>query len=115
MPDEPSGTDRAMELLVYGPLGLAAYLRDKEGKSHYDLKSDCGTIQKVSPDFKTHETVCTGIRFSVALRFNRHGDRTAAVYRYLVDPVDRPLFRRKGLDGRVSAAPRPRQVRWPLR
>ncbi|HEV2308983.1 MAG TPA: hypothetical protein VGU73_00555 [Acidimicrobiia bacterium] len=28
MPDEPSGTDRAMELLVYGPLGLAAYLRD---------------------------------------------------------------------------------------
>jgi putative heme-binding domain-containing protein len=51
-----------------------AYLRDKEGKSHYDLKSDRGTIQKVSPDFKTHETVCTGIRFSVALRFNRHGD-----------------------------------------
>ena len=28
MPDEPSGTDRAMEVFVYGPLGLAAYLRD---------------------------------------------------------------------------------------
>jgi len=28
VPDEPSGTDRAMELLVYGPIGLAAYLRD---------------------------------------------------------------------------------------
>ena len=25
---EPSGTDRAMELFVYGPIGLAAYLRD---------------------------------------------------------------------------------------
>ncbi len=28
MADEPSGTDRALELLVYGPIGLAAYLRD---------------------------------------------------------------------------------------
>lgn len=28
MPDELSGTDRAMELFVYGPIGLAAYLRD---------------------------------------------------------------------------------------
>jgi hypothetical protein len=28
VPDEPSGTDRAMEVLVYGPIGLAAYLRD---------------------------------------------------------------------------------------
>jgi hypothetical protein len=28
VPDEPSGTDRALELLVYGPIGLAAYLRD---------------------------------------------------------------------------------------
>ena len=28
MPDEPSATDRAMELLVYGPIGLAVYLRD---------------------------------------------------------------------------------------
>jgi len=28
VPDEPSGTDRALELLVFGPIGLAAYLRD---------------------------------------------------------------------------------------
>jgi len=28
VPDEPSGTDRALDLLVYGPIGLAAYLRD---------------------------------------------------------------------------------------
>jgi hypothetical protein len=28
VPDEPSGTDRAMEVFVYGPIGLAAYLRD---------------------------------------------------------------------------------------
>ena len=28
----------------------------------------------MSPDFKTHEIVCTGIRFPVALRFNLDGD-----------------------------------------
>ena len=28
MPDEPSGADRALDLLVFGPIGLAAYLRD---------------------------------------------------------------------------------------
>jgi putative heme-binding domain-containing protein len=63
---------------VYFGLGCAdfssAYLVDRQGKAHYDLKSERGTIQRVSPDFRTRETVCTGIRFSVALAFNRHGD-----------------------------------------
>lgn len=63
---------------LYFGLGCAdfsnAYLIDKEGRGHYDLKSERGTIQKVSPDFTKRETVCTGVRFPVALAFHRRGD-----------------------------------------
>ncbi|MFO1501720.1 MAG: hypothetical protein U1G07_25645 [Verrucomicrobiota bacterium] len=64
---------------VFFGLGTAsfteAYLVDKTtGQSRYDLKSERGTILKVSPDFKTREIVCTGIRFPVALAFNQLGD-----------------------------------------
>jgi putative heme-binding domain-containing protein len=63
---------------IYFGLGTAdytnAYLIDKEGKGHYDLKSERGTILKVSPDFKKREIVATGVRFTVALGFNRKGD-----------------------------------------
>ena len=41
---------------------------------NYDLKSERGTILKVSPDRKSREIVCTGIRFPVALAFNKAGD-----------------------------------------
>jgi putative heme-binding domain-containing protein len=51
-----------------------AYLTDKEGKSSYTLTDERGTIMRVSPDFKTREIVATGIRFPVAMAFNRHGD-----------------------------------------
>jgi putative heme-binding domain-containing protein len=51
-----------------------AYQRDKAGKAHYRLADETGTIRRLAPDFKTHEAVVTGIRFPVALRFNRHGD-----------------------------------------
>jgi putative heme-binding domain-containing protein len=63
---------------IYFGLGTADYtnghLVDKDGKSHYDLKSERGTILKVSPDFKKREIVCTGARFTVGLDFNRNGD-----------------------------------------
>jgi len=64
---------------VYFSLGAAsftgAYLIDKtSGESRYSLKSERGTILKVSPDFSKREIVCTGIRFAVALAFNRQGD-----------------------------------------
>ncbi|HEY1860375.1 MAG TPA: ThuA domain-containing protein [Gemmataceae bacterium] len=63
---------------VYFGLGTAdytnAYLVDKDGKAHYDLKSERGTILKVSPDFSKREIVCTGVRFTVGLGFNRAGD-----------------------------------------
>jgi putative heme-binding domain-containing protein len=64
---------------IFFGLGTAsfteAYQVDKAtGLSHYDLKSERGTILKVSSDFQHREIVCTGIRFSVALAFNRAGD-----------------------------------------
>jgi putative heme-binding domain-containing protein len=63
---------------IYFGLGTAdftnPYVVDKDGKPHYDLKSERGTILKVSPDFKKREILCTGIRFSVGLTLNRHGD-----------------------------------------
>jgi putative heme-binding domain-containing protein len=64
---------------VYFSLGAAsftgAYLIDKAtGQSQYSLESERGTILKVSPDFSKREIVCTGIRFAVALAFNRKGD-----------------------------------------
>jgi putative heme-binding domain-containing protein len=49
-------------------------LKDKEGKPQFSLTDESGAIIRVSSDFKTHEIVCTGIRFPVALRFNPKGD-----------------------------------------
>jgi len=48
------------------------------GKSNFKLTTEHGTIQKVSADFKTRETVCTGVRFTCALGFNREGDLFAS-------------------------------------
>lgn len=63
---------------VYFGLGTASftngYLVDKDGKAHYDLKSERGTILRVAPDFSSREVVCTGIRFPVGLAFNPVGD-----------------------------------------
>ncbi len=63
---------------VYFGLGTAdytnAYQIDRDGKAHYRLSSERGTILRVAPDFKSRQIVCTGIRFSVGLAFNRAGD-----------------------------------------
>jgi putative heme-binding domain-containing protein len=63
---------------VYFGLGCTnftdAFLIDKNGKSHYDLKGERGTILKVAPDFKSRKIVATGIRFPVGIRFNKDGD-----------------------------------------
>jgi putative heme-binding domain-containing protein len=63
---------------VYFGLGTAdfvnAYLTDKDGRGHYDLKSERGTVLRIAPDFRSRSIYCTGIRFSVALSFNREGD-----------------------------------------
>ncbi len=63
---------------VYFGLGTPdfanAYLLGPKGKAGFDLKGERGTILKVSPDFKKREVLSTGIRFPVALAFNRRGD-----------------------------------------
>jgi putative heme-binding domain-containing protein len=63
---------------IYFGLGCAdftnAYQIDAAGKAHYDLKSERGTVLKVAPDFSKREIVCTGVRFTVGLGFNREGD-----------------------------------------
>jgi putative heme-binding domain-containing protein len=63
---------------VYFGLGTTdftnAYQVDASGKAAYNLKDEHGTIQKISPDFRHREIIATGIRFPVALAFNRLGD-----------------------------------------
>lgn len=63
---------------VYFGLGVTnftnPYLVPASGEAAYDLKGEHGTIQKVAPDFGKREIIATGIRFPVALAFNRLGD-----------------------------------------
>src|SRR5262249_12514992 len=64
---------------IFFGLGTASftqpYLVDPAtSRAGYDLKSERGAILKVSPEFQRREIVCTGIRFSVGLAFNRQGD-----------------------------------------
>jgi putative heme-binding domain-containing protein len=48
--------------------------RVKDGVSHYDPLGKRGTIQKLSRNHKTLETVATGIRVPYSLAFNKAGD-----------------------------------------
>ncbi len=63
---------------VYFGLGSASFTApyeiDAEGKSNYRLSSERATILRVSADFQHREIVATGIRFPVAIRFNRNHD-----------------------------------------
>jgi putative heme-binding domain-containing protein len=72
------GTAIDKEGNVYFGLGTAsftgAYLVGQDGKSHYDLKDERGTIMKVSADLSKREIFCTGIRYPVAMAFNSLGD-----------------------------------------
>ncbi len=92
---------------IYFGLGTAnyanGYLVDPAtGKSAFDLASDRGTIQRVSADFRKRETVCTGVRFTCALAFNRAGDLFAseqegATWLPNGNPLDELLHIRPGL------------------
>jgi putative heme-binding domain-containing protein len=56
-----------------------AYLIDRNtGKSQYDVRGIRGTIQRLTADFSQQETICTGVRFTCALAFNRAGDLFAS-------------------------------------
>ncbi len=80
IPQNVDATGIAMDASGYLYFGLGtanyanAYLVDEQGVAHYDLHSERGTVQRVSPDFKTRETVATGIRFPIAFAFNAAGD-----------------------------------------
>src|SRR5207244_3759315 len=51
-----------------------AYRVNKQtDKSDYNIHSERGTIQKLSPDWKQRESICTGLRFMVSLAFNAAG------------------------------------------
>ncbi|MFO0907523.1 MAG: PQQ-dependent sugar dehydrogenase [Isosphaeraceae bacterium] len=72
------GVARAPDGRIFFGLGTAdftnAYLLDGQGKSHYDLGSERGTILEVSPDFQKRSIIATGVRFPVGLAFNAEGD-----------------------------------------
>ncbi|MEK0450448.1 MAG: hypothetical protein RL088_2716 [Verrucomicrobiota bacterium] len=63
---------------IYFGLGVSAYnnayLLDADGKSHFDIKTERGTVQRIFADFSKRETICTGIRYPVGAQFNKHGD-----------------------------------------
>lgn len=63
---------------VYFGLGTAnyanAYMPDASGKAQYSLESERGTILRIAPDFQSRESICTGIRFPIAIRLNSQGD-----------------------------------------
>jgi putative heme-binding domain-containing protein len=90
---------------IYFGLGCAdftnAYLIGKDGKAAYDIKSERGTILRVSPDFKKREIIATGIRFPVGLAFNHFGDLFAtdqegATWLANGNPLDELLHIQKG-------------------
>ncbi|HEY6225746.1 MAG TPA: hypothetical protein VI282_01360, partial [Verrucomicrobiae bacterium] len=63
---------------VYFSLGcenfVDAYVRDANGKSHYQLASERGTVMRLAKDFSKREIICTGVRFLCNMAFNREGD-----------------------------------------
>jgi putative heme-binding domain-containing protein len=64
---------------IYFGLGcdnwMGAYRVNKDtGQSEYNLHSERGTIEKISPDWKKREVIATGLRFTVSLAINANGD-----------------------------------------
>ena len=71
------GLARASDGSLYFTLGCYDFTnayRLRDGKSHYRTGSERGAVIKVSPDRKRRETVCTGVRFGIALAINKDGD-----------------------------------------
>ena len=71
------------------------------GVAEYKLTDEHGTILRVSPDFKSREIVCTGIRFPVGLRFNKDGelfctDQEGATWLPNGNPYDELLHIQRG-------------------
>ncbi|REK19474.1 MAG: hypothetical protein DWQ37_01360 [Planctomycetota bacterium] len=63
---------------IYFGLGTQDYtnghLVDEQGVAQYQTDSMRGAVMRLSPDFKQLDRVCSGVRFTVSMQFNRHGD-----------------------------------------
>jgi putative heme-binding domain-containing protein len=90
---------------IYFGLGTANFsdplVKDKAGQPTYRLDGERGTILKVAPDFQSREVFCTGIRFPVALAFDRHGelfasDQEGATWVPNGNPLDELLHIQRG-------------------
>ena len=71
------GVAMAPDETLYFALGCANYANgyqvNKQGVSEFDLNSERGTIQRVSPDWSKRETICTGVRFPVSMDWSDEG------------------------------------------
>ncbi len=90
---------------IYFGLGTAAYnnayLLDETGQSAFDLASERGTVQRIKPDLSGRETVCTGVRFTIGMDFDRHHelfvtDQEGATWLPNGNPFDELLHIRHG-------------------
>ncbi|MCA9160502.1 MAG: hypothetical protein KDA72_19360, partial [Planctomycetales bacterium] len=72
------GVAIAADGAIYFGLGTAAYnnayLIDELGRSQYDLHSERGTILRIEPDLSRRSIVCTGVRFTIGMEFDEHGE-----------------------------------------
>ncbi|MEZ6151985.1 MAG: ThuA domain-containing protein [Pirellulaceae bacterium] len=72
------GVAIAADGAIYFGLGTAAYnnayLIDDDGRSQYDLQSERGTILRIEPDLSQRSIVCTGVRFTIGIGFDEHGE-----------------------------------------
>lgn len=78
-----------------------AYVLDKQGRAHYDINSERGTILRVAPDLKSREIVCTGLRWPVGMAINAAGDlfctdQEGATWLPNGNPLDELLHIQKG-------------------
>lgn len=90
---------------IYFGLGTAAYdnayLIDKQGRAHYDVQGQNGTIQRIFPDLSKRETFCTGVRFTIGMVTNEQDelfvtDQEGATWLPNGNPFDELLLIQKG-------------------
>lgn len=67
------GPDGSLFFGLGTPNFTNAYLLDEHGTAAYDPAGERGTIQRISPDFSSRETVCTGTRFTFGMAFDADG------------------------------------------
>jgi putative heme-binding domain-containing protein len=94
-------TDHSIYFGLGTPDFSNAYQVGADGVAKYRLDGEHGTIQRIAPDFKTRETVCTGVRFSIGMAFDRHGelfvsDQEGATWLPNGNPLDELLHIQKG-------------------